>query len=129
MVPLEQPGVKCPTQGHSDNMVSWYLSSGSWVQTNGAYNAHRKLSISVPIHFKSNCSAGSELAGSTQPACYHLFSWMLSSAARLFWAINAMWLISHWKIKSYQHWLADGTTQISQFRADSTIQVTYISRP
>ncbi len=74
MVPLEQPGVKCPTQGHSDDMVSWYLSSGSQVQTNGVYNAHRKLSISVPIHFKSNFSADSEFAGSTQPAFCHLFS-------------------------------------------------------
>ncbi len=44
---------------------------------------------------------------------------------RLFWAKNAMWLISHWKMKSCQHWLADGTTKICQFRYDSTIQVTY----
>lgn len=84
MVPLEQPGVKCPTQGHSDDMVFWYLSSGSWVQTKEVYNAHRKLSISVPIHFKSNCLAGSELRGSTQLACFHLSSWALNSAARLF---------------------------------------------
>lgn len=78
-------------------MVSWYLSSGSWVQTKEVYNAHRNLSISVPINFKSNCSAGSEPRGSTHLACY----WVLGSAARLFCAINAMWLITLWKILSY----------------------------
>lgn len=73
MVPPELPGVKCLTQGRSDDMVSWYLSSGSWVQTNEVCNAQRKLSISVPIHFKSNSSAGSEFTG-VQPACCHFFS-------------------------------------------------------
>jgi len=50
-------------------MVSWYLSSGSGIQTKEVYYAHRILSISVPINFKSNTSAGSEPRESTQLAC------------------------------------------------------------